>query len=192
MLKLVKLEDELPVFEPEVRGISVFKKIIERPARYKIAGDSDGRKKKLALMELLFIYFFTDPRSPYWENIKDLDNRILRVKEVVGLPSEWVIDADLEAAIKFYANEIQEDFDVQYLENSIRAAEKTKEWLKDVDYSLRDMKGKPIYIPKEVVNTIKESGGVIEGLKKLREKVYKTLTMNPKIRGGGTIGRYES
>jgi hypothetical protein len=59
MLKLVKLEDELPVFEPEVRGISVFKKIIERPARYKIAGDSDGRKKKLALMELLFIYFFT-------------------------------------------------------------------------------------------------------------------------------------
>jgi len=181
MIKLIVLENDLPTFGPEVRTIEVFRKIIHK--------DKD-RNKATALKEMAFIYFMTDPRSPYVESRRDIDERILKVKKVVGLPNDWTIDAAVEAGLKFYYEELKEDFDIQYLDASITAVAKTKDYLANVNYDLRDVKGVPIYKPADVLKAVKDSGGVMESLKLLREKVLKSDTLNAKRRGGNEISKF--
>lgn len=204
MIKLITLEGDRPVISAEARTIEVFRKIIERDhGKYgaygkssnktAVEGDHNGKKKIIAMLELSFVYFFCDPRSMYWETYKnDEEARYYKIKKVLGLPEEWVADRLIDEAIGFYKNELKEDFDIQQLEAGISAAAKTKDWLKDIDYSLVDAKTKkPIYDPLHVSKVNKELGGVLESLKKLREKVYKSDTLRRNIRGGGQPGAFE-
>lgn len=181
MIKLIILENELPTFGPEVRSMEVFRRIIHK--------DKD-RNKATALKEMAFIYFMVDPRSSYVESRRDIDERILKVKKVVGLPADWTIDAAVEAGLKAYYEELKEDFDIQYLDAAIGAVSKTKDYLANVDYGARDVKGALIYKPAEVIKAVKDSSGVMESLKLLREKVFKSDTLNAKRRGGNEVSKY--
>jgi len=198
MIKLITLENDLPVFNPEVRMFAPFRKLLERDKgakagkEYYDKGDSDGRRKSISTKELAFIYWYADPRSSYVESYaNDLELREQRVKRLVDLPEKWKIDSAVQEAIDFYLEEIKDDFDVKYLEDNISSAAKTGEYLRNVDYSLRDTKGKPVYDPLQIAKINKESGGVLESLKLLREKAFKKVVMNTKIRGGGNVGLFE-
>lgn len=197
MYKLIILEGDAPVFNPEVRMIGCFKRIIERDKGRKSdreifeVGDNDGRLKKIATKELTFIYFFSDPRSSFVESYQDEDIREEKIKAILELPEKWKKDALIDEAVAFYLNEIQNDFDYMYLNAGINAAEKTRKYLEGVDYGLRDTKGNLLYKPIEVAKTIKESGGIIESLKLLREKVFKKASLTVTPRGGGEIGMFE-
>lgn len=197
MIKLIILEGDTPVFNPEVRMIAVFRKIIERDKGKKSeremfeVGDNDGRLKRIATKELAFIYFYCDPRSSFVESYTDEDIREEKVKTILELPDKWKKDSLIDEAIKFYLTEIQNDFDYMYLNAGINAAEKTRKYLEGVDYGLRDNKGNLLYKPIEVAKTIKESGGIIESLKLLREKVFKKASLTVTPRGGGELGMFE-
>ena len=197
MIKLITLEGEFPVFNPELRMMIPFKKIIERDKGRKSEngvfdkGDTDGRKKYIATKELAFIYFFADPRSSYVESYQDLDIREEKIKVLLGLPDTWKKDTLIDEAINFYLEEVKDDFDYKYLNSSIIAAEKTMKYLENVDYNARDVKGNLLYKPVDVVKVIKDSGGVIESLKNLRDKIFKKTSLTTKIRGGGDIGMFE-
>jgi hypothetical protein len=197
MIKLIILDGEFPVFNPELRMLAPFKKIIERDKGRKSergiydTGDADGRRKSIATKELAFIYFYSDPRSSYIESYQDDDLRQAKIKAVLGLPDNWKKDEVIDEAIAFYVNEIEDDFDFTYLRSSISAAEKTKRYLEEVDYSKRDAKGNLLYKPADVVKVIKESGGVIETLKGLREKIFRKVSLTTKIRAGGELGMFE-
>jgi hypothetical protein len=181
MIKLIVLEGEFPVFNPELRMILPFKAIIDR----------NKNKKGFASKELAFIYFFADPRSSYVESYQDLDIREEKIKVLLGLPESWKKDSLIDEAIEFYLEEIKDDFDYKYLNSNIIAAEKTIKYLENVDYSARDNKGNLLYKPADVVKVIKESGSVIESLKTLREKIFKKTSLTTKIRGGGDVGMFE-
>jgi hypothetical protein len=198
MISLIILENDYPVFNPEVRMIAPFRRLLERDKGKKSEtgiyeqGDSDGRKKLIATKELAFLYFYCDPRSPYIEQYPtDLKGRKEKCVKLVGLPENWVIDADVKEAIAFYESEIAEDFDVKYLSSSVIAAEKTMEYLQNVDYAARDKKGNLLYKPVDVVKVIKETGGVIEALKQLRKKVFDKVNLASRIRGGGETNLFE-
>lgn len=203
MIKLIILEDDEPVFNPEIRMFVPFKTIIERDkgkntihveefTAYK--GDTDGRRKTLATKELAFIYWFADPRSVYWETYKDEKIRTEILKKYLGLPDKWKIDTVIEEAINFYLSEVENDLDVKFLDANTFAATKTIEYLKNIDYEQRDLKGNLLYKPEIVAKTQKESAAVLDTLKVLREKVLKNLTLNRKIRGNGDkpLGRYDN
>lgn len=197
MLKLIVLEHDYPVFNPEVRMFAPFKKILERDkgkksdrAIYEV-GDADGRRKILATKELAFVYFYSDPRSPYVESYLDNKERETKVCKMLGMPEGWAIDAVVQDAVDFYCAEIKEDFDVKYLNSNIIAASKTLTYLENVDYDKRDVKGNLLYKPAEVVKVLKESGGVLESLKALREKAFKKVNLSLKIRGGGDVNLFE-
>jgi len=197
MIKLIILEDDFPVFNPELRMLVPFRKIIERDRGRKSEtgvydkGDADGRKKSIATKELAFIYFFADPRSSYVESYQDLDIREAKIKTILGLPDNWKKDNLIDEAIAFYLTEIEDDFDYRYLLTNISTAEKTRIYLENVDYTARDSKGNLLYKAADVVKTIKESGGLIESLKGLREKVFKKASLTTRIRGGGNMGLFE-
>lgn len=197
MLKLIVLEHDYPVFNPEVRMFAPFRKIIERDRGKKSernlyeVGDADGRRKILATKELAFIYFYSDPRSPYVESYLDNKEREAKVCKMLGMPEGWTIDSVVQEAVDFYLAEIKEDFDVRYLNSNIIAASKTITYLENVDYDARDVKGNLLYKPAEVVKVLKESGGVLESLKALREKAFKKVNLSLKIRGGGDVNLFE-
>jgi hypothetical protein len=197
MIKLISLEGEWPVFNPEVRMFAPFRKILERDRGKKSEtgiyekGDADGRKKAIATKELAFIYWFCDPRSSYVESYQDLQLREEKVKILLDLPSNWKAVDVIKEAISFYLEEIENDFDVKYLAANINATENTMKYLEQVDYTKLDSKGNLMYKPTEVVKTIKEAGGVLESLKILREKAFRRVSMSIKVRGGGEIGMFE-
>jgi hypothetical protein len=177
--------------------LAPFKKIIERDKGRKSergvyeTGDADGRRKILATKELAFIYFYADPRSPYTESYLDLRERAEKIMVRLGMPENWKLDSVVQEAIDFYLEEIKDDFDVKYLQSNIVAAERTIKYLENVDYDMRDTKGNLLYKPQDVVKVIKESGGVLESLKTLREKAFKKMNLSIKIRGGGDVNLFE-
>ena len=189
MIKLIVIENEKPVFNPEVRMFTPFRKLIERDKGSK--GDADGRKKNMATKELAFIYWFADPRSNYRETYQDQNERVNKIKKLLDLPDDWTPDVLIREAVDFYLEEIQEDFDVSFLESAISAGKKTIDYFNGIDYTLT-VKGKPVYDGKTVIAMLEKAPNVIESLKNARKKVYNSEKLNPKIRGGGTVGRYES
>ena len=99
-MKLITIVDEMPVFNPEIRTIAVFNKLLVRDKGTK--GDHDGRKKSRATKELAFIHFWCvyDSRFESYEKGEKVD----RIKELVDLPSNWKPDNDVKAAAVVYAD----------------------------------------------------------------------------------------
>lgn len=97
-MNLITLEDEMPVFNPEVRLVKEFHKLLKRDKGSK--GDHDGRKKLKATRELSFIYFYCvyDSRFEAYDGQEKID----MIKELVELPDDWKIDEDVQAAIDKY------------------------------------------------------------------------------------------
>lgn len=189
MIKLIVLENDKPTFSPEVKMFKPFRLIVERDKGSK--GDNDGRKKLIATKELAFIYWFSDPRSTYKDSYPNESERIKKLKVILDLPEDWTPDELIRNAVYFYTEEIAEDFDVQFLESTVNAARKTKEYFDGVDYTKTDTKGNLLYKVKEVTSALKDSNSVIENLKLLREKVYKSEKLTKNIRGGGEVKRFE-
>lgn len=196
MIKLIVLENDTPIFNPEVKMFIPFRRLIERDKGGKITdveyekGDTDGRRKYRAIKELAFIYWFADPRSPYREQYTNLKDREKSIKLKVGLDERWKIDEDIQAAIDFYEQEVKDDYDIRSIDDAIIADSKTGEYLRNVDYS-QTIKGKPIYDPLHISKIIATRAGVVEALRILRNKVLNGEAVSRTIRGGGTVNRYE-
>ena len=91
-MKLFSRKDFRLQVEPIVFSIKAFKKLEAR--------DRTVNKSQLE-KELAFIYFVYDPRSDL-QFIVDEQERIERVKELIGLESKFKIDSDLQKAIDVY------------------------------------------------------------------------------------------
>lgn len=98
-MKLVTLEDELPVFNPEARTIKEFKDIIVRDKGNK--GDADGRKKAFALKELAYVHFMTYYNSEFITSYPE-DIRPEKVRQHLALPEDWKPDALIGLACMTY------------------------------------------------------------------------------------------
>lgn len=191
MIKLITIEDEKPVFSPEVKMFAPFRKIIERDKGGKIVGDHDGRKKYVATRELAFIYWYCDPRSTYKETYIDEKARVEKLKKMLDLPDNWKMDEIIKDAVSFYLEEIKEDYDIRSIDDAIMADSKTGEYLRNVDYSLQ-VKGKPVYDPVQINKIITGRAGVIDALNVLRQKVLKGEAINKKIKAGHVLKRFEN
>lgn len=91
-MKLFSRKDFRLQVEPIVFSIKAFKKLEAR--------DRTVNKSQLE-KELAFIYFVYDPRSDL-QFIVDEQERIERVKELIGFDSKFKIDSDLQKAIDVY------------------------------------------------------------------------------------------
>lgn len=119
-MKLFSRKDFRLQVEPIVFSIKAFKKLEAR--------DRTVNKSQLE-KELSFIYFVYDPRSDL-QFIVDEQERIERVKELIGFDSKFKIDSDLQKAIDVYmlmTNTTSSD-----LVNEIRLEiEKIKKYLRE-------------------------------------------------------------
>lgn len=98
-MKLITLENELPVFNPEVRMIREFNDLLVRDKGSK--GDADGRKKYIAIKELTYVHFMAYYNSEFIASYSE-EERPKRIKESIGLPTDWKPDAKVELAVLKY------------------------------------------------------------------------------------------
>jgi len=92
-MKLFKRVDYKLTVEPIVFSVKAFKRLDQRD---RTVGKTQLEK------ELAFIYFVYDPRSDL-QFIVDEQERIDRVKELIGFDSKFKIDSDLQKAIDVYS-----------------------------------------------------------------------------------------
>ena len=119
-MRLFIRKDYKLLIDPLVYTLKAFKKL---DVRDRTVGKSQLEK------ELSFIYFVYDPRSDL-QFIVDEQERIERVKELIGFDSKFKIDSDLQKAIDVYmlmTNTTSSD-----LVNEIRLEiEKIKKYLRE-------------------------------------------------------------
>ena len=119
-MKLFSRKDYRLQVEPIVFSIKAFKRLDQR--------DRTVNKSQLE-KELAFIYFVYDPRSDL-QFIVDEQERIERVKELIGLDNKFKIDADLQKAIDVY--KLMTNTTSSDLVNEIRIEiDKIKKYLRD-------------------------------------------------------------
>lgn len=145
-------------------------------------------KKETALKELAFIYYTTDFKSPYQEySDKDLADK---VKLAVGLPNNWKPSAAVLLGKELYS-ELQITRSLKFVQGARNAIDKMIEFFDNVDFTLLDDKGQPVYKITDLVRTVKESHGMLDSLKKLEQQVKNEIEAKGTSRGGFSIGDFE-
>lgn len=102
---IATLEDDFPVFNALARTIKPLAAVIVRDKGSK--GDTQARKKSMAMKELAFVWFYTSILSSYRATIEDDDERASAIKRDMELGDNWKIDKVVQDAIDYYANYIK-------------------------------------------------------------------------------------
>ena len=144
----------------------------------------DKSKEKLkAQQELGFIYFFCDPRSDYMFLI-DEDTRMEKIIEQEGMPKDWKPDEKVNKAIEVYKY-LTTTSSSLLLQDTRELINNVRSQLKEIDLSLRDSNGKPIYTLNTVTSTIKQIPGLIKDLNEAEKAISSEIEENAKMRGSG-------
>lgn len=207
--ELVVLVDGIPVFSPMAKMISDFKVLITRDKGGVIKGDADGRKKLLSTMELAYVWFIADRKSPIKNNY-EINDRPKKAREKVGLPDTWKPDGHVQIAIDTWeemtetqTSKVLEEmrdalFSAQKIVSVIRKGlEKKITLMNQMDDSLpydedsgvnyQDALMKDIKNIQDMAKTLPE---MITTIERLEEKVSKEKS-DGKGKGGKTVNRFQ-
>jgi hypothetical protein len=139
-----------------------------------------SKNKEQALAELAYIYFMEDTRSDYQVYI-DRKERSKQVKLGEGLKESWEPDKAVQEAQQFYASFKSES--ALLLEDIRVAITKLREFIKTIDLSATDDKGKPIYTLNTYTATIKQIPELITSLDEAERTIAKEVIGQDKVRG---------
>tara|TARA_Y100000034_G_C6797679_1_gene357658 strand:+ start:187 stop:723 length:537 start_codon:yes stop_codon:yes gene_type:complete len=176
MIGLLKLSNYIVIPDPNTLIIKEFKSIL----------DADkSKKKEKAMKEFSFIYYMCDHNSPFstYED-KEKEKEILN-----SLGIDWKIGGKVKAAMNKYL-ELSETSAVKLLKAAKESVIKLEKYFKDIDLTLVDDNGRPIFHAKDLVANLSKMGSVIEGLSKLEEQVKKEEQVNMHLRGGIEVNKY--
>ena len=171
MLKLFKYEGFTVVISEEALLLKPFRVIWER---------DKSKDKHKALQELGYIYFLADPRSDY-QHFIDEEDRSQAIIEGEGLPTSWKPDAQLKEAIDFYKSFKPLSYSV--LEDTRAMIDKLRTFLRDIDFSMVDDKGKPVYTINSITSTIKMIPSLIKELDEAERSLTKEEVTLGRMRG---------
>lgn len=178
-MKLFKYEGYNLTISEEAYMLKPFKDIWKRDK-------SKGKDK--ALQELAYIYFMEDSRSDYQIYV-DKEERSKQVKLGEGIPESWKPDKMVTDAQEFYAGFKSEA--ALLLEDIRVAITKLREFIKTIDLSAVDDKGKPIYTLNTYTATIKQIPELITSLDEAEKSIHKEAVMSDKVRGSVEKAMFE-
>ena len=144
--------------------------------------NSDKTKSKDKFMtQMSIIYFLADPRSSY-NYIIDEDERLKAIIEQEGLPDNFKIDKKLQEAIDIYR---KHTITTSYLllQDTKLAIDKVRQFLRDVDLTLTDDKGKPLYTINSVTSAIKQIPQLAKDVIDAEKAITREIEEQGKLRG---------
>lgn len=144
--------------------------------------NSDKTKTKEKFMQLMSVlYFYADPRSSYNYIIDDNE----RLKEIIiqeGLPTTFKIDKTLQEAIDIYKKHtITSSY--LLLQDTKIAIDKVREFLRNLDLTALDDKGKPLYTINSVTQAIKQIPQLSKDIIEAERVVTKEIEEKGRARG---------
>lgn len=171
-MNLVRLENYKLEIEDELFLLKPFKEV------YKL----DKTKDKTKFYDFLTVLYFTyDPRSDY-NYIPNEEDRLKEVCESNGLSLFKPTEKEKEC-INLYSKLCQTSSSLLLRDTKI-AVDKLRKFLLDVDLSLLDDKGKPVYTVNSITSTIKQIPQLTKDLMEAERIVTKEIEEQGKARGG--------
>lgn len=183
MAYLFVVENNIAKPNTETLLIEPFKTIWER---------DKSKDKSQAIKEFTFIELMTSKRksNPYAGYNDSV--RYDKLKEFL-FDDKWDMDSLIEQGLA-KIDEFQKEASPTYLYyiDSLKAAEKTRRFLRELDLSERNIKtGNPLYKPKDVTSAITDTEKIIQTLSILKEKVDQELFDTIKTKGNKQINLLE-
>ena len=168
VLKLFRYEGYKVLISEEAFALKPFRQIWQRDRTV---------NKDRAIMELGFIYFYTDPRSDYQYLVDDKE-RMEAIKEGEGLPSNWQPDKIVKEAMEFYASFKPVSAllleDTRYLVNKFRVK------IRDLNFDNLEVKEF-----KEITAIVKQITPLIRELDETEKALNAEMKSSSKMRGQG-------
>ena len=134
------------------------------------------------MQQMSILYFMVDPRSTY-NYILDDDDRFQAILEQEGLPKTYKIDDKLKAAMDIY-KEHTTTSSYLLLQDMKVAIDKVRQFLRDVDLTLVDDKGKPVYTINSVTSAIKQIPQLAKDVLEAEKTITKEIEEQGRARGG--------
>lgn len=141
-----------------------------------------SKNKETFMQQLSVIYFYADPRSTY-NYILDDDDRLKEIIKQEGLPKNFKISGELQEAIDMYK---QHTITSSYLllQDTKIAIDKIRKFLREVDLTATDDKGKPLYTISSITTAIKQIPQLAKDLTEAEKIVSKEIEEAGRARGG--------
>ena len=176
MRNLLNLSNYIVIPDPYTLTIKEFKSIF----------DSDkSKKKEKAMKEFAYIYYMCDHNSPF--STYEDEEKSKEILNTLGIDCK--INSKVKVAMSKYL-ELTETSAVKLLKAARESVVKLEKYFKDIDLTLVDDNGRPIFHAKDLVANLSKMGTVIEGLAKLEEQVKKEEQLNTHLRGGIEVNKY--
>ena len=147
-----------------------------------------SKDKSIALLELAYIYFMIDYKSDFM-SLTDERDRHCEVIKAIGLNNNWKPDNKVIEAMKFY-EKMEDTISMKFLRKAQIALDKIGKFYDDVDLTLLNKSGSPVYNAKQLADTLKTTGEMIESLKSLEDIVKKEKEQAKGLRGSRKKGMY--
>lgn len=155
--------------------------MLVKPIRDLFNKDTSKTKEDFYI-QCSIIYFMTDPRSSY-NYITDENERFEEIKKQEGLPKSYKITKDLKVAINAY-KELTKTLSSRLLEDAQVAVDKVRKFLREVDLTLVDEKGKPVYTINSITSAIKMLPQLAKDITETERIVAGEIEENNRKRGG--------
>lgn len=152
-----------------------------KPIRDLYNKDKSKTKEKF-LQQLSIIYFLADPRSSY----NYIVNEEERLKEIIiqeGLPEDYTLSPEILKAIEEYKKHVMTT-SYLLLKDTRVAIDKVREFLRVVDLTEVDDKGKPKYTITAITQTIKQIPQLAKDIAEAERAVSKEIEEQGRARGG--------
>jgi len=155
--------------------------LLVKPIRDLFNADKSKTKEKF-YTECSIIFFMADPRSSYGY-IVDNDERFEAVKTQEGLPKNYKITPELQAAIDIY-KKLTTTISSQLLEDTYVAIDKLRKFLRNIDLYATDDKGKPLYTISSITSAIKAIPQLTKDIQEAEKQVNSDVLEVGRKRGG--------
>lgn len=171
-MKLIRYENYRIVIADEL--------LLIRQARQLLNADRTATKENF-LRQISYMYFMYDPESTY-NYITDEKERAKIVIEQEGLGKDFKPDKKLQELIEVYKNHV---ITTSYLllQDSKIAIDKVRAFLRNVDLTATDDKGRPIYTINQITSSIKTIPDLSAAHRKAEKDLAKELEENSRARG---------
>jgi hypothetical protein len=178
-MKIFELHNNIPGVTVECLMIFPFKEIWER---------DKTKGKDVAFSEFQYIYFSADYKSLYLAFDKTTREERL-IDDFIKIKG-WKPDNLIINAIEVY-KEFQNSPTMRFLQANQDAMESMSEYFSNIDWD-EEVNGKAKYDITKVSTAVKNAGGIIDNIEKLKDKVAKEQSLGQDMaRGGGSGGLKE-
>lgn len=155
--------------------------LLVKPIRDLYNKDNSSNKEDF-ITQCSIIFFMADPRSSY-NYIVDEKERFEEIKKQEGLSKSYKITKDLQAAIDAYKKSVHTTSSL-LLEDAKTAVDKVRKFLREVDLTLTDSKGKPVYTINTITSALKTIPQLAKDITETERLVTKELEEASRMRGG--------